>query len=236
MAWNTLYTLLLYQSGGSLYNDSRTASALDSDKSIRAFKKSMEFYTAYGLPVTFDFANRFRSGDMPIGIVDYTTYNTLLVFAPEIKGQWAMSPVPGTVREDGTADHTSVVTPTGSIMLRGVRDREAAWTYMQWWNSSAVQSRYGIELETVLGASAKLAASTLAAVESLPVDGAGICSAENAVGQPDRHAGDPRQLLPQPDTRLCIQQRVFHGAGSRGDHGGKDQGAKRRICPQAAGV
>lgn len=168
VAWNTLYTLLLYQSGGSLYNDSCTASALDSDKSIRAFKKSMEFYTAYGLPVTFDFANRFRSGDMPIGIVDYTTYNTLLVFAPEIKGQWAMSPVPGMVREDGTADHTSAVTPTGSIMLRGVRDREAAWTYMKWWNSSVVQSRYGIELETVLGASAKLAASTLAAVESLP--------------------------------------------------------------------
>ena len=42
-----------------------------------------------------DFPNRFRTGEMPIGIVDYTTYNMLTVMAPEIKGLWDFTMVPG---------------------------------------------------------------------------------------------------------------------------------------------
>jgi hypothetical protein len=39
-------------------------------------------------PKDYNFADRFRSGEMPIGIADYTMQNTLAVFAPELKGLW----------------------------------------------------------------------------------------------------------------------------------------------------
>ena len=43
----------------------------------------------------YNFINRFRMGEMPLGIANYGEYNTLSVFAPELRGEWGMAPVPG---------------------------------------------------------------------------------------------------------------------------------------------
>ena len=67
-----------------------------------------EFFTSYGCLVTFDFSNRFRTGEMPLGLADYTAYNQLSVFAPEIKGLWGFTDIPGIEKEDGTIDHTAL--------------------------------------------------------------------------------------------------------------------------------
>ena len=73
---------------------------------MAAFKQYTSLYNDYGLPVVFDFVSRFRSGEMPIGVASYATYNTLMVSAPEIKGLWNFAPFPGTIQEDGTLDNT----------------------------------------------------------------------------------------------------------------------------------
>ena len=70
------------------------------------FKLWTNLYTQYGVDVHYDFFNRFRTGEMPIGIEDYTMYNMLVVAAPQIKGLWKMYLLPGTVKEDGTIDKT----------------------------------------------------------------------------------------------------------------------------------
>lgn len=99
-AGNLTYAMLLYQKGGQFYTDDRTTTDLTSDAALDAFKEWTQFYTLYDLPNTYDFANRFRTGEVPVGIASYSTYSTLAVFAPEIQGLWEFAMVPGTVQYD----------------------------------------------------------------------------------------------------------------------------------------
>lgn len=159
------YLTLMYQNGEELYKDvggiENAEVNFDSDGSISAFQTFCDFYTQYGLPVDFDFANRFRTGEMPLAIVDYTMYNQLTVFAPEIKGLWEMAPIPGTeiTDQDGnvTVNNTTVSTSTSVIMLAG-QSKEMklrSWEFMKWWTSAATQASYCSEMESLLGAAGK---------------------------------------------------------------------------------
>lgn len=160
--------IFLYQAGGELYNSERTASALDSEESIESLKTLTDLFLLYGLPVTYDFANRFRSGEMPLGIADYTMYNQLTVFAPDIKGLWQMYPIPGTVQEDGTIQNASPCTSTAVMMLSSTKNKENAWEFMKWWTSKETQIQYSVEMESILGPSAKQPVSNMEALDSLP--------------------------------------------------------------------
>lgn len=159
--------LFLYQAGGSLYNSEMTASAMDSDLNIECFEKLCELFTLYKFPVDYDFANRFKSGEMPYGIAEYTMYNQLTIFASEIKGLWQMAPVPGTVNEDGTLNYTSPSSSTGIILLSNSKCKDKAWEFMKWVMSTDIQSRYAREVEGVLGAAAKQATANTEAIESM---------------------------------------------------------------------
>lgn len=186
--WTQAFSIFLYQSGGQYYNGEGTASALDSNEGMRAFQRVAELYTTYGLPVQFDFANRFRSGEMPMGIVDYNMYNQLTVFAPEIKGLWAFAPLPGTQDENGEINNVSPCTGNAAIMPRCVSNKEGAWEFLKWWTGAEAQTRYGIEMETVLGPSAKQPSANLEAVANLPWD----CAEFNTLKtQWDHLAGTP---------------------------------------------
>lgn len=144
---------------------------LDSDIALACFKDVCDLFTMYDFPVTYDFANRFRSGEMPIAIADYTAYNQLIVFAPEINGMWEFTPLPGTMNSDGEINNTTVGTVTSMMMMRSVEDRKnefASYVFMQWWSSAEAQSSYGIEMEALLGPSAKQNTANMEALYSMP--------------------------------------------------------------------
>lgn len=162
------YTMFLYQNGGSLYEKDGIKSALDSEKAIDAFKKWTSLYVNYKLPLEFEFANRFRTGEMPIGIADYSIYNTLSVFAPEIRGLWDFAPVPGTVKEDGTIDRSVSGTGLGCMMLEDSQHKREAWEFMKWWTSAETQKSYGREMESLLGVAARYSTANIEAMNSLP--------------------------------------------------------------------
>ena len=86
---------------------------------------------------------------MPLAIADYTIYNQLSLFAPEIQGNWGMALVPGTVREDGSVDRTNTFTGTATVLLNGTENPEASWEFMKWWCSTDIQASYCNEMETV---------------------------------------------------------------------------------------
>lgn len=151
---NTFYTLL-YHYGGSVYTEDYKASALSSDAALTAFGEYTELFTLYRLPVSYDFANRFRTGEMPCGIVGYTMYNQLSVFAPEIKGQWAFAPVPGFEQEDGSVKHISIADGTGCMIMSDTKKPDLAWEFLKWWTGEETQSAYGLSMESLLGESAK---------------------------------------------------------------------------------
>ncbi len=159
--------LFLYQKGGTLYNEQMTASTLSGDLGVSCFEQMSELFTLYKFPVDYDFANRFRSGEMPMGIMEYPMYNQLTIFASEIKGQWAMAPVPGTVLEDGTVNNTSPAASSGIMMLKNARDYGQAWQFMEWVTRAETQSRYATEVESVLGVAAKQATANLEAMEGM---------------------------------------------------------------------
>ena len=168
------YGIFLFQQGGDFYNEDGSRSALDSDIALEAFREFTRFFTDYNLPRVFDFMNRFRFGDMPLAIVDYTVYNALQVFAPEIHGLWGFRPVPGTVFApceefpEGRIDRT---VPTGGaaiVMMEQVNDAYAAWEFMQWWTSAEIQIQFGREMESLMGAAARHPTANLEAFGMMP--------------------------------------------------------------------
>ncbi|BCN29628.1 extracellular solute-binding protein [Anaeromicropila herbilytica] len=163
-----VFAMLLYQNGGEYYNKDATKSALDSDAAINAFKEYTEFYTDYKLDRETSVENRFRTGECPIIIADYTVYNTLQVSAPDIKGLWGFTTVPGTVKEDGSVDHTVSSTGLGCVMMDSAKDKESSWEFMKWWTSADTQTLYGRELEGLMGAAARYPTANIEAFSELP--------------------------------------------------------------------
>ena len=161
------YGMFLYQNGGAFYTADGSQSALNSPVAISSFEDFVTLFSDYRFPLTYEFSNRFRSGEMPIAVQDFTAYNQLSVFAPEIEGLWSMRPVPGTRREDGAIDRSVTATVTGCVMLSASRSKEAAWEFIRWWTQADVQERYSRELETLVGTAARNPTANLEAMEKI---------------------------------------------------------------------
>lgn len=163
----TTFAMFLYQHGGTYYSADSKRSGLDTEEAVAAFKQWSGNYVNYRMPVTFDFANRFRTGEMPLSIGDYTNYNYLSVFAPEIRGLWGFTLVPGYEREDGTLDRSVSAWESASIIMKTSEQKENAWEFLKWWMSAKTQSDYGNEIENVLGVSGRVATANIEALENL---------------------------------------------------------------------
>lgn len=148
-------SLKMLQGDIPMYNNEGESTNLGSDGALQAFEDLCEIFTTYRAPVTYDFVNRFRTGEMPCGIQDYTIYNQLTVFAPEIQGLWEFVPVPGIRNEDGSISNITVGGGTSVMIMANTKDKQSSWDFVQWWLSADNQSRYATELEAVLGAAAK---------------------------------------------------------------------------------
>jgi len=149
------YSMFLYQMGGNFYTPKRTASALSSKTALDAFEYWTDFYMMYGLATDYSFENRFRTGEMPIGIAEYNTYNLLSISAPEIKGKWAMTTLPGIMQADGSINNVAPIIVQGCMMLQSCKNKEAAWEFVKWWTSADSQYEFGEQLEAVMGAAAR---------------------------------------------------------------------------------
>ena len=144
------FAMLLYQKGGQFYTEDRTTTDLTSDAALDAFKEWTQFYTLWDLPNTYDFANRFRTGEVPVGIASYSAYSTLAVFAPEIQGLWEFSLVPGTVQKDENGnvlydengemvvDHSCASGVSGAIAFDDVGDAVRDSAYIKQANTADV--------------------------------------------------------------------------------------------------
>lgn len=159
--------MFLYQNGGSLYIENDTRSGLQTDSAIEAFENWSSLYTDYRLPISYDALNRFRTGEMPIIIDNYSLYNTLFVGAPEIKGVWQMMPVPATVDEDGN-EHRDVASTATAVMMLAKKDRqEYAWEFLDWWTTAKIQGEFGRQIENQLGVSARYCTANVEAFSNL---------------------------------------------------------------------
>lgn len=164
------FTRFLLQRGGRYYNDSLTKTEFDRNVAYEAFEEWVNLYKKFDFSRSFDFFNLFRSGEMPMGISGYSTYNQLIAAAPEIRGLWTFAMVPGIEQEDGSVKATESGTGTSCMMLnsavkKGI-DREA-FTFMTWWTGSEAQGRYACDLESIMGVAARYTPANVKAFEQI---------------------------------------------------------------------
>lgn len=169
----SMYFSLLFQYGGDMYNEKGTKTTVNEEAGVEAFDDYTRYFTDYGIPQYFDFISRFRSGEMPIGIANYATYNTLMVSAPEIKGLWDFTLIPGTERVDENGetyiDRSDFITGAATMMIATDDENVKAnsWEFMKWWASIDTQVRFGREIEALLGSSARYATANINAFSQL---------------------------------------------------------------------
>jgi hypothetical protein len=131
-------------------------------------------FTMYSFPYQYDAANRFRTGEMPILLGDYTgLYNQLKVFATEINGKWEFMPLPGEIRgydENGKAiiNNVSISGVSASVMVKGCDKNDSAWEFMKWYTGETCQVGFSNEMVAIMGPSAKQAVANKNALASLP--------------------------------------------------------------------
>lgn len=167
----TFYMLLL-QNGVSLYNEDMTSTNLTDAAAVNAFSAWTELFTRYGIPKSYDATNRFRTGQMPLVISDYSFYKTLMVSAPEIKNSFAMAAVPGIEYEKGI--NRSVNSKlTGAIVIKksGVTDYTSAMSFVDWITSDSVQEKYALNSEIRVGISARVQTANINVLEKISWSG-----------------------------------------------------------------
>ncbi len=166
---STDYKIFLYQQGGDLFADDGMRINLDSKIGSQSFEKMCNLFTMYSFPYQYDAANRFRTGEMPILIGDYTgTYNQLKVFATEIEGKWEFMPLPGEIQADGSINNVSISSVSATVLVKGCKNKENAWEFMKWYTGEKCQVDFSNEMVAIMGPSAKQNVSNKNALSSLP--------------------------------------------------------------------
>ena len=165
----TDYKIFLYQRGGDLFADDGMRINLDSKLGLSSFEKMCDLFTMYSFPYQYDAANRFRTGEMPILLGDYTgVYNQLKVFATEINGKWEFMPLPGEIQADGSINNVSISGVSATVMVKGCDKTDSSWEFMKWYTGESFQVSFSNEMVAILGPSAKQAVSNKNALSSLP--------------------------------------------------------------------
>ena len=165
----TDYKMFLYQNGGELFADGGMRINLDSEEGLNAFETMCNLFTKHSFPYQYDAANRFRTGEMPILIADYTgLYNQLKVFATEIDGLWKFVPLPGVEDADGNINNVAISGVNADVMIGGTDHEDEAWEYLKWYTGASCQTAYANEMVAIMGDSAKHPTANKDALASMP--------------------------------------------------------------------
>jgi ABC-type glycerol-3-phosphate transport system substrate-binding protein len=163
-------TLSFYnQFGASLFTPDGSRTAIDSAEGLDAMRLMTRLYTLYNVPLQVpSFYNKFRSGEIPIGIATYNEYLQIATAAPEIAGMWSIAPAPGVRGSDGAVNRSQPGLSTSVVIMRGSENKDDAWDLIDWWSSPGIQTRYGETMFAMYGRHYGWNTSTLEAFAALP--------------------------------------------------------------------
>ena len=182
------FQMFMYQNDGDLYSNGGQTISFDQNNSLESFEMLCELFQQYKFPVAYDFSNRFRTGEIPIGIMPYGTYTQLSLYATEIKGLWEFIPMPGvaTYDENGeivSINNESVSGSSCAIMLtsddRSDKKTKEAWEFMKWFVGEQCQTDYANELTALLGTESKHNTANINALKALPWTTSELASLES---------------------------------------------------------
>ena len=165
------YWPILFQHGGDLWDKNGKTSALDTQEAYDAYLEFTNMYIKYKIPYACNFYQRFRNGDIPIGISNLGLYSQLKVAAPEILGKWNMRTLPGHIdpetgevrRDSGGAGAQTVIIDK----VRGEAEKDTSrfdhpsesilnsWEFLQWWMSTDTQAAFAQQVEIAYGVASR---------------------------------------------------------------------------------
>ncbi len=163
-----IFQSLIFQQGKTYYTEDLRKTNFDDPVVLEAFRTWTSFYSQHGFPLSYDFFNRFRSGEMPCGFADYTMYNLFVVAAPEIRNLWEMVPIPGTVQDDGSINRLTGSNSMGCVIFSKTDKPDESYELIKWWVSSSTQISYAQNLEALLGTGARYPVANKDAFEEMP--------------------------------------------------------------------
>lgn len=164
-----VFGTFIVQRGLNYYNETKTATIFDNPMAVDAFETWTKFFTTYGFQQSFDAFSRFRTGEYPVIITGYTFYNQLYMAAPEIRGLWDFTLVPGYRNEDGTVDHSVTSGSAGGIIFSKLNEKQRAdvWELIKWFTSAEIQAEYGRSIEALLGPLGRFDTANMDALKQL---------------------------------------------------------------------
>jgi len=163
------FSQFIFQNGASYYTADGKKSALDTPQAYQAFKECAELYTNYGIPISADFFNRMRSGEMPMGISNFRMYMLFTAAAPELAGRWGIAPIPGTLKSDGTIDRSAGgLASSCACILNASNQKDSSWEFLKWWTSTETQETFSSQIESRVGIEGRWNSANIQAFENLP--------------------------------------------------------------------
>ncbi len=164
------FATMYFQRGGTFFNENHSKTTFDSALAIDTMNEVVELYTRYGLDVSYDFFNRFRSGELVMAVSGYSAYNQLIAAAPEISGMWSMHPMPGIITENGVINNLESSSGTASIILKAAREHgveEQAIDFLLWWCGGEAQAEFAERLEGIMGVAARYTPANTKAFDTI---------------------------------------------------------------------
>ncbi len=170
----------VFQRGGEFWADDGMRVNFESNTTLEAFEYMTNMFTQYSLPLAFDALTRFKTGEMPLFLGSYITYNTIQIYSPEISGLWGFSAMPGTEVKDAEGnvlkdangnrvlDNTVVGSADSIFMIKDSQNKDRAWEFMKWYTDKDFQVALSEELILLLGQSGMRTVANISAIEELP--------------------------------------------------------------------
>lgn len=173
--WFYQTTPLIFQHGGTLYMEDGYRTAIQQPNSIAGIQALGNLFLAYSLDVQVSsFFDAFRYAVQPVGILDSGTYILLKNGAPELQGQWAMAPYPGTRQADGSIARWFIANGQGGIVFQDSQMQEEAWAFLKWWLSKETQVTYTFLLRSTFGDAFMWLPANVEALKDAPLDRADL--------------------------------------------------------------
>lgn len=171
-----LFFTFIQQRNGLIYKEDGSMTNFTEQYAVDAFTKWTDYYRMYDFPLTYSFYTRFRNGEMPLAFASYSNATYIAESAPELRGLWAMAPIPGTVGKDGKVNYTEESSGlTASIIIKStaateeLRKQEEAdsWEFVKWWTSAETAADYGKRVEMAIGSVARYTTANLEAFDMI---------------------------------------------------------------------
>ena len=171
LKWFYQTSPFIYQYGGSLYDSSGYRSGIDSPEAVEGIRFLSELFTTYSMPEQVpSFYNSFRYGTLPVGIADFATYLQIKNAAPELAGQWALAPYPGTVNKEGEVVRWDIVNGTSGMVFANTDKAQQSWDFLKWWMETETQTAFSYNLQSTYGPEYVWLSANLSAVANSPIE------------------------------------------------------------------